>query len=172
MEQTQDNKTQKKWYQKWWVIVLCFFFGIGLIQTILGGGAKPQPTSNTNTQQQETAVIFDLESLHGKTIDEVRSILGQPIDKDVEPTAEQIAHDHMEWYNSFEKNNYELLVTYDVTDRHVVDFFLPATTEDERENPDLLEAKLGIQDSTHFSTEAVKELRDPSRYTGIKVTTK
>jgi hypothetical protein len=79
-------------------------------------------------QVQETIpVVFDLEKLYGKNIDEIRSILGNPIDGNhIEPTKQQINLGMAEdgWDNTFEKDGYDLLITYDVSTRNVIDFFI------------------------------------------------
>lgn len=135
-----------------------------------------EPTQNTQTTPEQgiAAYVFDLDALYGKNIDEIRSVLGEPTDgAQKDPTAAQMAFEHMEWSNTFEKDGYELLVTYDATDKHVIDFFI-ATNDPSGQTKDVDSLKQvgNIVNSEHYIVEPVKTLSDPSYYTGITVTSK
>ncbi len=154
-----------------------FSVGIKLIIIFIGFIIIWITTNTTPTQQmlpeqqKDITIIFDLEALYGKNIDEIRAILGEPIDgKYTNPTQQQLELGTKEWNNSFKKNQYELLVTYDVTSKKVIDFFIGTDdpsggTKDTKE----LEKILNIENSTNFTIEQVKAIKDPSIYTGIKV---
>lgn len=165
---------QKPWYKRWWSITLFIFLGIIVIVSLGNNSSdlKSTPTQQTNLlQQQEVVAVFDLEALYGKNIEEIRAILGEPIDGEyTNPTTQQLALGTREWSNSFKKDKYELLVTYDVTSKKVIDFFVgtddpSGATKDTKK----LEKILNIQNSTNFLIEPVKALDDSSVYTGIIV---
>lgn len=128
----------------------------------------------TQFQKEKIVVVFDVEALYGKNIDEIRAVLGEPTDGEyTNPTAQQLALGTKEWSNSFKKDKYELLVTYDVASKKVIDFFVETddpsgATKDTKK----LEKILNVENSTNFTIEPVKALKDPSVYTGIKVVPK
>jgi len=125
----------------------------------------------TKVQKEEVVVVFDVEALYGKNIDEIRTILGEPSEgKWTNPTTLQIELGTKEWNNTFEKDKYQLFVTYDVGNKKVIDFFI-GTNDASGATKDIkkLEQILNIQNSTNFIIEPVKVIGDPSEYTGIKV---
>jgi hypothetical protein len=168
---------EKPWYKKWWAITLVIFFGIIVIA---GLGDNSNDLNSTLTQQtapaqrEEMVAVFDVEALYGKNIDEIRAVLGEPADGEyTNPTAQQLELGTKEWSNSFKKDKYELLVTYDVASKKVIDFFVgtndpSGATKDTKK----LEKILNVDNSTNFTIEPVKALKDPSVYTGIKVVPK
>lgn len=146
---------------------------IVLLFSIFGSISENREENKNNnvTEKEKTVdVVFDLEQLHGKNIDEIRTILDSFLKKEyLEPTKAQIDLGMTEWDNSFKKDNWELLVTYNVSSRKVVDFFI--STNDPSgatKNTRNLEQVLGIKGSKNFRIEPVKVIRDPSSYTGIK----
>jgi hypothetical protein len=167
-----DNK--KTWYKRWWAITLFIFFGIVIIANL---GEKPtDPNVNTTEQTaqvvaEQNITVFDVEALYGKNIDNIRAVLGKPTDGDyTEPNAQQLQLGTTEWNNTFKKDEYELLVTYDVKSREVIDFFVG--TDDPSgatKNIEKLEKVLNVQNSSNFTIKPVKNLKDPSVYTGIIV---
>lgn len=166
----------KPWYKKWWGITLFVFFGISVIANL---GEKPTQSNVDSTQSEETSeqVVFDLESLYGKNIDEVRAILGEPIDGELtDPSGEQIGKANDMWDNTFEKGEYVLLVTFNAKTREVVDFFTftddPAGLTKDLKSLEGLELRLNVKDSPNFIVEPYKALHDPSSYTGIVATPK
>lgn len=168
MKAPDNNKNALKGCGACAGILILFIIAVSSI----GGG--PESPAVDQTQTEVMAVVFDLETLYGKNIDEIREVLGEPTDTDREPSALQIEMGTKEWYNSFTKNGYELTVTYDVTSRAVVDFFLsandPSGPDGLTRNTTLLEMILNVQDSVNFTVEPVNALKDPSYYTGIIAT--
>ncbi|OGF20399.1 hypothetical protein A2Y83_02785 [Candidatus Falkowbacteria bacterium RBG_13_39_14] len=170
----------KPWYKKWWVIILCIFFGIIVIAN-LGDNSNDSKTISTKQialeQKEEVVAVFDLEALHGKSVDEIKDILGTP-SSDTEPRDLQVnikSEDQSakEWDKTYKKDGYELLVSYDVASRKVIDFFVSTddpsgVTKDTKK----LEKILNVENSNNFMIEQVKALKDPSVYTGIKVVPK
>lgn len=167
------NEIKKPWYKKWWAITIFIILGIIIISNM----GKKQNTKTNNiieTQPQKAEIVFDLEKLYGKNINEIRTILGPPADgKLTNPTEQQIKLGVKQWDNTFKKGNYELLVTYNVSDKSVIDFFIP--TDDSSgatKNTKNLEEVGNVVNTNKFTIEQVKTIRDPSMFTGIKITPK
>jgi len=165
-----NNLNKKPWYKKWWAITLFVFFGLGVIANL---GEQPTSTpSSTQTEVPEQTTVFDLEALYGKNIDEIRVALGDPTDGEwIEPSAAQIEMGTTEWNNTFKKDGYELLVTYKVESREVIDFFVstndPSGLTKDIEN---LKDVLNVKSSSTYTVEPVEAMIDPSSYTGIIAT--
>lgn len=167
-----NNLNKKPWYKKWWAITLFILIGLSVIGSM---GEKPATSTPNDTpetvQTTETAVtsIFDLEALYGKNIDEIRTTLGDPSDGEwKEPTALQIEMGTTEWNNTFKKEGYELLVTYDVGSRKVTDFFL--STNDPSgltKDTESLKMILNINNSSNYTIDPVESFVDSSSFTGI-----
>jgi len=116
-------------------------------------------------QKKEIKYVFDVPSLVGKDIDGVKKALGKPTDSLVEPTAEQISLGTIEWSNTFEKDGVELLVTYEVNSRKIIDFFISGDDKAKiMEQGNLTEGDL------KYTIEAVQAITDSSKITGIKAT--
>lgn len=115
--------------------------------------------------------IFDVPSLLGKDVDQIRQVLGKPVDKDIEPTELQLEMmgDNVEWDNSFEKEEVTLLVTYDARTRNVKDFFIGhSVVEDDKET--LYKIGNVKQYVKSYRLEFVKANLRPGLYTGLKIT--
>jgi hypothetical protein len=125
----------------------------------------PAAASGHTTPSRTEEVSFDIPALMGKSIDEVREILGTPHDRTVEPTQLQLDVGIHEWTNVFSRNGQNLLVTFDTHTRRVVDFFLVGTDQAalvRRGNLD--------QRSSAYLVEPVRARRDASKITGVKIT--
>lgn len=152
-------------------------FGIATFVFLSLSGAtsskEPQQSAATQPAQKVNQYVFDVPSLIGKNIDEIRTVLGIPVDKDLtEPTALQLEMGTKEWNNTFKKDGVELLVTYRTTDRKVVDFFISQNGKfnSTKDKESLLgQGNLNEKDSK-YRIEFVKMLKDPSSFTGVKIT--
>ncbi len=189
-----------KWYQKslWVIALLIFFFPAGvyimwrysrwskfskwlvtifLILVALRFVFSDYPSANTQvivptpTSQatQISQYIFDIPTLVGKDLKGVSAILGAP--KGIDPTAQQIKLGATEWDKTFEKDGHKLLVTYTISNKKIVDFFIE--TDDSsgitQDTAHLLQlGNLQLSDPK-YRVEFVKTIRDPSRFTGVKV---
>ena len=120
------------------------------------------------TQKQE--VIYDIPSLKGKNIDEVVKILGTPEVSNSEPTKAQISAGVLTWEKEYRRNGYELLITYYIRTRKVVDFFIPTNDPSGKTKnyKDLLQIS-NTEDQSEIYIEPVKTFVDSSSYTGIKI---
>lgn len=112
--------------------------------------------------------IFDIPALLGKNMDEIRKMFGQPLDKDMaEPTAEQSKGGSGEWDNSYKKDGQELLITFNFKTRKVIDYFLSGDDKTK-----LLKAGNLNENDPRYTIEPVKQLKNPTAITGIKIVPK
>ena len=147
-------------------------FGLVVLIAVFGqrrdqpppGRAGPEAGANTGQKPKLASVVFDIPSLIGKSIDEIREIVGKPQDKEPEPTMLQLQIGIDEWSNVFTKDGEELLVTFNPRTRQVIDFFLGG------EGKTLLMQQGNLADGTPaYRIEPVKQIRNPSKITGIKI---
>lgn len=114
--------------------------------------------------------VFDLPSMIDKNIDHVEKILGAP-ETDSEPTRQQIAAGIDEWSKKWTKHGENLLVTYNVKTRKIVDFFIDTrdpsgVTSDKSHLLSVGNARLG---ETTYDVEFVEAYANPGKFTGIKI---
>lgn len=188
------DQPTKPWYKRGWIILLAVVVVLFLIvklatsskdsanqntntatttNTTTTNTTNTAPT-NTNTPQAQASVVFDLETLTGKNIDQIKTVLGQPKDGSLsEPNADQVALGTTQWDNTFEKDGYELLVTFNPDTRSVIDFFL-ATNDPSGMTKDIqsLKQMLNVESTSNYTVEPVKTIKDPTSYTGVKATPK
>lgn len=167
-------------WNKWVKVVVTGIFVAIIISGVVNDSKKEvvnapsvAPVAQTKTQNQQTQTVnyaFDIPSLVGKDIDGVEVTLGKP--KDGEPTAQQLRLGVKEWNKTFIKNGKELLVTYTVADRKIVDFFI--STDDPSgkttNTAHLLELGNLKQYTSSYLVDFVKTIKDPGAYTGVKIT--
>ncbi len=126
--------------------------------------SKPTSTNtsniNTTTEPAKAQFVFDVPSLVGKNIDEVRQVLGQPTE------AQKSLGGFNEWDNTFKKDNEELLVTFNYQTRKIIDFFISTTNQDKNR---LLQIGNLKENSPDYKIEYVKAIKDPSKITGVKI---
>ncbi len=119
---------------------------------------------------------FDIPSLLGKNIDEVRQALGKPADATLDPTKEQmrLLGPTMLWSNEFKKNGKLLNVEYTVGTRKVQSFFVTSDNASFKASErDYLMNIGNVKDGdVRYNLRFVKALRDPSTYTGLEITPK
>lgn len=164
-------------------LVIGGFILIAMVLTALESGKKQttNPTSNpASTQKSTTATptatatpapkyIYDVPSLIGKNIDEIRTILGEPADKEfIEPTQEQISLGATQWTNTFKKDEYELQVTFNPSSRKIIDFFVSPSSGYADKNK-LMEVSNTKENASNYTIKPVKEIRNPNNITGIKI---
>ena len=171
---------------KWAGIIIGVLIVIGVIASLGGDGEETKTAEETKEETaveqvaeeaeteepaEEPEVVFDVGALYGKNIDEIRAVLGEPTDGDyTDPTAQQLQLGTKEWSNTFKKDKYELLVTYDVSSKEVIDFFVPTYWYQSNDDPSgVIEKILNVENSTNFTVQSVEALGYPSEYTGVKI---
>ena len=110
-------------------------------------------------------VVFDVPSLVGMSIDDIRQrLVLSPHDLHPEPTELQLQLGMYEWSNLFEKEGQQLLVFFDARTRRVIRFFLPG------EDKTILMRKGNLVDGhSAYQVISVRALVNPSQITGIKI---
>jgi hypothetical protein len=156
-------------WQRWW-----FWLGIViLVFAIIGLSSQPPEQTNRTqtTSQKSTQYVFDVPKLIGKNVDQIAEELGQYKVKTSEPNEQQIQTGVKEWEIEFEKDGQELLVTYDINTKKVIDFFIGADDPSgaTKDKAHLLEVGNVNENGEGYRVEFVKALKDPSVFTGIKI---
>lgn len=156
---------------------------IAMISTALNTNKEQKtttPTSNPASTKTKTATpavtatptpkfIFDVPSLFGKNIDEIRTILGEPADKELtESTQEQLSLGATQWTNTFKKDEYELQVTFNPSSRKIIDFFACPSSGYVDQNK-LMEVSNTKENASNYTIKPVKELKNPNNITGITI---
>ncbi len=175
-----DKKEKTNWFVKHKVLtglIVLFVIGVAVSgrNNPTTDTAKPTETKNSTTTKEvvrtKEATVFDVPTLLGKNIDEVRVVLGTPDDKELtEPNAQQLALGVDSWDNTFTKGNDNILVTFNPTTRKVIDYFLSGNNENGENKQHLIDIGNLNEGDSKYEIKAVKVLKDPSKITGIIVT--
>jgi len=135
----------------------------------------PDIASATTTENlvKKCDIIFDVPALLNKNVDEVVKILGKPEKMDG-PTKAQENAGVIEWEWQYEKNGQTMLVTFNFKTRMITDFFLDAMTpEGCTDNVDDLKCIANVfNNATPCRVEPVPTIKDPKKFTGIKISKK
>lgn len=173
-ENIVNSKSKKNWFWRHKIISgILLVFVIIIIAAIADGPTEPRAT-DTQVANTIAEPVFDVPALMGKNIDEITKALGKPTGDD-EPTAQQLALGTKTWWKIYDKDNRELIVTYNPQTRAVSDFFISTKSDTERSQKDmdnLLAVGNVKQDIPDYSIEYVKEIKNPGKFTGIKITPK
>lgn len=129
--------------------------------------------SNNNSVKEEIIsndldVVYDIPSLKGKNIDQVIEILGIPEIDNSEPTDLQKKVGIDEWNKTYKREGYELVITYKVNSRKIIDLFVPTNDPSGKtQNYKELMQITNTINTEGISVELVPTIVDPSSYTGI-----
>lgn len=137
-------------------------------------GSSGTPTNDpTPIDTSNIKTVFDLNNLYGKNIDQIVTVLGKPTN-DTEPTKLQKENGNItEWEKTFNKDGQKLLVTYNVSTRKVVDFFIDTRDPSGATSDVSVIIKIaGTPSGDKFTTKPVPTIRDKSIYTGVIFTPK
>ncbi len=173
-ENIVNGKSKKSWFLRHKIISAILLVFVVIIIAAIADGPAEQKATDTQVASTASEPVFDVPALMGKNVDEITTMLGKPMSDD-EPTAQQLVLGTKEWSNTYKKDDQELLVTYNLKSRTVIDFFISAHSDNELSRKDmdkLLEVGSLKQGASDYSIEYVKALKDPSTYTGIKITPK
>ncbi len=133
--------------------------------------SRSSDASLDSGQVQEAAKqVFDVPALLNKSIDEIKVQLGSP-ESDSEPTKQQIAVGITEWDKKWTKDGEDILITYNVKTRKVVDVFIDTTdpsglTSDKERLLKVGNTKIG---DPAYDVEFVKAITSLSKFTGVKI---
>ena len=70
-----------------------------ILWTSCGSSSSTEPTTTASTTKTDIKAVYDVPSLIGKNIDEIRKVLGKPSDKEIEPTKLQMKMKFGSWKN-------------------------------------------------------------------------
>jgi len=162
-------KNKKPVYKRWWFWIIMVFV-VGLIGNAIPDSQSIPESDNDN----QIVAIWDVATLISSyaTVDDVCSALGAPYDSPAlrEASDLQMTLGVETWTNEWHKDNHVLLVTYDISTRNVVDYFIDSGTEAEYKNTDLLLPLVNLEKySDLYSLKPVKALKDLSIYTGVTI---
>lgn len=156
------NLTQNPVVKKTSTVIVVIILLIIFISFI--SGPKQEVTESV---KNIVSTVYDLDSLYGKNIDEIVTVLGKPLN-DSEPTKLQKDSGIKEWEKSFKKDGYDLLVTYYSDTRDVKDFFISSNDPSgaTKDYITLIEVG-GIDKQSKFIVKPVNTIKDPNLYTGV-----
>lgn len=143
-----------------------------VVAAIAGGGSQRQTaTQPSPIVAQQAQFVFDIPSLIGKSLDEVKATLSSYQRKTLEPTEEQIKLGVKEWEVEFDKDGKELLITYEIKTKRIIDFFISTDdlTGKTQDKEKLLKLGNLREGESGYKIEFVKVLIEPSYFTGVKV---
>lgn len=130
----------------------------------------------TESAPKQVTFVYDVPSLKGKNIDEIRQILGKPTDANPEPTDAQKNLGVDEWDNEWSNGDYGILVYFDTNSRKVNDIFLTLTKTTYIQNVDEFLGKYNLKQSdSNYRYKLVYENNhegDKTKLIGITVTSK
>ena len=159
-----------------WVRVIVVVIAFSTAVRLMGGleEAKLQTQQPSLAQQTSSAsrvrtpMIFDVPSLIGMTVSEVKTALGKPTE-----TSKRINADDHDAYILYTRDGQDLMVSYDYGSNIVRDFFL--STDDssgKTQDTTRLMDRANLSDGdARYRVEFVKVLNDSSSYTGVKIVT-
>jgi hypothetical protein len=133
--------------------------------------AEQNPTVETKSEAPKQEIpqlpqfVFDVPSLIGKNIDEVKSALGTP-NNFKEPTKQQLAITD-EWYMEYIKDDNSLLITYDLKTKVVTDFFIEGTDKSKVLTTGNLKEK-----ADDYNVQFVNSIKNANEITGVKIAKK
>ena len=108
--------------------------------------------------------LFNIPRLIGKDIPKVKSIMGQP---DLQNTggADDVGA------IIYEKQGYQLVVSFNKSTRMTTDFFLSLDAQDYPEdfNVYLKVGRLSLKDTALYTIQPQRSMNDPSLFTGINI---
>lgn len=165
------NPKKKKGIGCFGLIGILFVLGIlySVFIFVVNPSGRIERAKQLQSQTANNQYVFNVPSLVGKDLDGVIAVLGQPQGQD--PTALQIQQGVREWDKTFIKDGKELLVTYSISNRKIVDFFI--STDDSSGNTTdtgyLLQISNLQENDPRYRVEFVKSIKNPSSFTGVKV---
>lgn len=176
-----SKKLTAKWpfFAKTWVKVT-----LGIVAFVAIGATAPDENARPVTDREQPAMeqaassrsaipfVFDVPALVGKNSDQVKAALGKP-SEEWKPTAAEMKAGINEADMTFVKDGQELMVTYDIKTRAVIDLFLSTddasgSTADGNRLLDIAHLTLN---SSAYHAELIESMGEPGRYTGVKVIT-
>jgi len=155
----------------WLLKAVAIFFGVMFFIIALSSFlADSAPDKNLNPED----LVVDAPHLLGLTIEQARTELGTPDDKQIEPTALQLSIGMDSWTNLFTVKEYSIQLDYSTKTREVTELFIATNdpsgaTQNWKE---LLKITGLSENSNDYSVKPVEVLSKPGYYTGVTATDK
>lgn len=153
-----------------WIVI---FSVSGIVLPAMFSSINPtgqlEKVRQNKSQVVNNQYAFDVPFLVGKDLYGVIAVLGTP--EGNEPTRQQIDLGIKEWDKTFRNNGQELLVTYTISDKKIVDFFI-STNDPSGITTDtnaLLQQGNLTQNDPRYRVEFVKAIKNTNTFTGVKV---
>lgn len=142
--------------------VIAFFTLI--IVLIINTPVPPKPVT-----EAEQKVVFDVPSYYNKDVVEIKKALGEPI-KDTAIKQKEMKLDFDTAELEFEKENYELLVEYNINTKKAISFFVSKKGDMIKKDKETLAkvANVSFEDKT-YRAEYVPVMNDTSKFTGLNI---
>lgn len=196
--QAQNVPVKKAWYKKWWVIGVGILFLYSIASNSFDEAKKKAEQNEASAESQSVQkeitnptpqptvqapqYTFDIPSLFGKNIDEIRKVLGQPTNQNIEAPKDtldkqkQLGESYVmeTWDNTFKSGGFEMSVEFFIKDHSVKNFFVGANDPSgvtKNKQKLLLIGNLSENDP-RYTVEFVKAKVDPSSFTGLIITPK
>ena len=173
LKQEIEKFNNRPWYQKHpYAAAALAIFLLPIVVSAFSGFYRARTIANT--EQREIKQVFDVPSLFGKSLGEMKTALGTP-KEETQPPKLQIQNGTTgEEYISWEKDGAKLTVTYVYKTRKIVDFFVSVddpsgATKDKT----LLLGAGGLKEGdSRYSVKFVEVINPPTPglYTGVTVT--
>ncbi len=134
---------------------------------LVSSNDKPVVTNTTT----EVKMVFDIPSLIGKNLKQLRTDLGTP-SYDTEPTPLQLKNSST-WEKTWSREGYSLMVTYNAKTNTITDYFLGSETDDNyvlfKNTNNILKVGNLTPSTSDYSIKFVEAVNG-SGYTGVIVT--
>jgi len=157
-------------------IVIGFIVVMVTISALIG---QKENTPVAVQVQQTPQPAFDIPSLIGKDIDEIRKTLGQPTSKNVEAPKDvlnkqkQLGGSYVmeTWDNTFKAKGMEIGVEFFIKDRSVKSFFIGANDPSgaTKDRQRLLAIGNLTENDPRYKVEFIKARIDPTSFTGVTI---
>jgi hypothetical protein len=141
---------------------------------IMPGTPSEKKVSDTNKEtktetKQEIKMVFDVPSYYNKDISEMEKFLGEPI-KDTAIKQKEMGLDFDTAELEFEKENYELLVEYNIKTNKAIGFFISKNGDMLKKDKEILAkiANVSFENKT-YTAEYVPVINDSSKFTGLNI---
>lgn len=180
----QDKKSETKRASILIAIIVGFFL-IMILSVAFSDTTSNIPTSTPMEATPPTTgdvaePAFDVPLLLGKNIDQIRTSLGQPTDKNIEAPANTLAKQATlgksmdTWSNTFESKGMKMSVEYYIKNRTVKDFFIEANDPSGATADKQVLMKIGNlkENDPRYLLRFVEAKTLPGKYTGLTITKK
>lgn len=169
-----EEYNNRPWYKKHPVATgLLVMMGAGLVLTTFVSRFSDGVSGTNQSENREIKQVFDVPSLVGKSLDEIKRTMGAPVEV-TQPTKLQLQHGTAgEEYIAWEKDGIRLTVFYEYKTKKINDFFVRPSSAGGTRDKALLLGSGGLkEDDPRYTVkfvEAVTRPPSPGLYAGVRV---